>query len=411
MLPRMADKVVPLDIRLEVVNWPVRAPRGAVTRFCREHKVSRSWFYEVRQRARSETALSALQPRARAHPIPHPQAVPLAVEELAVRTRKELADAGWDHGARSVREKLKEAGLAPPAASTLHRIFVRHGLVTPQPQKRPHSADRRFEAALVDEMWQGDAYDWALAGGEPCVVFNILDDCSRTVGSHAAEGETAAEAITAVGKMAQRYQAIPQLFLSDNGSAFNQTRRGWTSRLVTHLASRGCNAITGRPGHPQTQGKDERVHQTQQRWLRAQPAPHTLEQLQQLLEEFDAYYNDRRPHQALGMRTPAQARAQRPHAIAPQPPAPRPASAKVPVPRARPRKVSTNGNLCVGDITIRMGVEYINQPVTVLTSTAHITVFDRPSGKVIRTVIVEPGKRYYSNGRPRSYRSKRKRPD
>lgn len=407
----MADKVVPLDIRLQVINWPVEAPRGAVVRFCRAHKVSSSWFYEVRRRARSETALSALQPRPRTHRIPHPQAVSLAVEELAVRTRKELADAGWDHGALSVREKLREAGLAPPAASTLHRIFVRHGLVTPQPQKRPHSADRRFEAAMVDEMWQGDAYDWALAGGEPCAVFNILDDCSRTVVSYAAGGETAAEAITAVSLMSQRYQAIPQLFLSDNGSAFNQGRRGFTSQLVTHLASQGCRAITGRPRHPQTQGKDERVHQTQQRWLRARPAPPTLEQLQQLLTEFDDHYNNRRPHQALGMRTPAQARAQRPHAIAPQPPAPRPATAKVTGPRARPRKVSTNGNLCVGDITIRMGVEYTGQPVTVLTSAAHITVFDRPSGKVIRTVIVEPGKRYYSNGRPRSWRSNTKRPD
>ena len=400
----MADRVVPVDVRLEVINWPAGAPRGAVARFCRERGVSRSWFYDLRGRARAETMLSALQPRPRSQPIPHPQAVPLAVEELAVRLRKELADAGWDHGALSVREKLRAAGIVPPAASTLHRMFVRHGLVTPQPRKRPHSADRRFEAGMVDEMWQGDAYDWALAGGDRCVVFNILDDCSRTVASHAARGETAAAAVAAVDRMAQRYQAIPRLFLSDNGSAFNQTRRGWSSRLVTHLAALGCHAITGRPGHPQTQGKDERVHQTQQRWLRARPAPSTLQTLQRLLEEFDAYYNQHRPHQALGMRTPAQARAERAHAIPPQPPAPRPDQAKVPAPRARPRKVSTNGNLCVGDITIRMGVEYTNQPVTVLTSGAHITVFDRPSGKIIRTVIVEPGKRYYSNGRPRSYR-------
>ena len=191
----MADRVVPVDVRLEVINWPDQAPRGAVARFCREHGVSRSWFYELRARARTEPALSALQPRRRVMAIPHPQAVPLAVEELAIRIRKELADAGWDHGPLSVREKLREAGLAPPAASTLHRIFVRHGLVSPQPQKRPRPAHHRFEFALVDEAWQGDAYQWALAGGTVCAVFNILDDCSRTLCSHAAAGETAEASI------------------------------------------------------------------------------------------------------------------------------------------------------------------------------------------------------------------------
>ena len=405
----MADKVVPMDVRLKVINWPEQTPRGAVSRFCQEHGVSRSWFYELRKRATTETALSALQPRPRTMPVPHPLAVPLAVEELAIRIRKELADAGWDHGPLTVREQLKAAGLAPPAASTLHRIFVRHGLVTPQPQKRPHSATRRFEAGMVDEMWQDDSYDWFLAGGQPCVVFNVLDDCSRSLCSHAASGETTAEAKTSVDKMIQRYQTVPQLFLTDNGSAFNQTRLGWASQLVTYLASLGCKAITGRPGHPQTQGKDERVHQTQQRWLRARPPAHSIDELQDLLDEFDEYYNHHRPHQALGMLTPAEARAQRPHAVPPQPPAPAPA--QTPGPRARPRKVSTNGNLCVGEITIRMGAEYANQPVTVLTSTAHITVFTRPAGHLIRTVIVEPGKRYYSNGRPRSYRLGKNRPD
>lgn len=164
----MADKVVPMDVRLKVINWPEQTPRGAVSRFCQEHGVSRSWFYELRKRATTETALSALQPRPRTMPVPHPLAVPLAVEELAIRIRKELADAGWDHGPLTVREQLKAAGLAPPAASTLHRIFVRHGLVTPQPQKRPHSATRRFEAGMVDEMWQDDSYE--LSPGTWCTT-------------------------------------------------------------------------------------------------------------------------------------------------------------------------------------------------------------------------------------------------
>lgn len=393
-----------MDVRLQVINWPDQAPRGAVARLCRELGISRSWFYELRKRARTEPALSALQPRARVMPIPHPQAVPLAVEELAVRIRKELAEDGWDHGARTVREKLRGLGVLAPAASTLHRIFLRHGMVTPQPQKRPRSAHRRFEAAMVNEMWQGDAYQWPLADGTICAVFNVLDDCSRSLCSHAAPGETAEAAIEAVDAAIERFQAVPCLFLSDNGSAFNTTRRGGPGRLVEHLGSLGCTAITGRPAHPQTQGKDERVHQTQQRWLRAHPPAETVEDLQQLLERFDEHYNHHRPHQALDMLTPAQARAQRPHAAPPQPPAPTTPAASPPL-RARARKVSTNGNLCIGKITIRMGVEFTNQPVTVLTSSHQISIFNSPRGQLIRTITLEPGKRYYSNGRPRSWRA------
>ena len=84
-----------MDVRSLVVTWSEDAPRGAVARFVEEHGVSRAWFYEVRDRARSEGALAAMQPRSRSSGVRHPQAIPVEVEELAVRIRKELADAGW----------------------------------------------------------------------------------------------------------------------------------------------------------------------------------------------------------------------------------------------------------------------------------------------------------------------------
>src|SRR6478736_3935862 len=64
----MADRVVPMDVRSMVVAWPEDAPRGAVARFVREHGVSRSWFYDIRSRARLEGTLAALQPRPRLGP-------------------------------------------------------------------------------------------------------------------------------------------------------------------------------------------------------------------------------------------------------------------------------------------------------------------------------------------------------
>ena len=171
----------------------------------------------------------------------------------------------------------------------------------------------------MHECWQLDAFQSALADGAICVVYQVLDDRSRALlASHVTATETAQGAIAVVDKAIAAHQ-VPVLLLTDNGAAFNQTRRGLSSQLVTHVRLLGVRAITGRPGHPQTQGKDERVHQTTQRWLRARDLPHDHAELLALLEEFDEHYNRHRPHQSLGMATPAEVLTRGPRAVRPCP--------------------------------------------------------------------------------------------
>jgi putative transposase len=402
----MADRVVPMDVRAMVVAWPDGAGRGSVSRFCREHRVSRSWFYEVRGRARDTDPLSAMGPKPRTAPGRHAQAIPVEVEELAVRIRKELADAGWDHGPVTVRHRLGELGLKAPAASTLARLFTRRGMVLAQPQKRPRTSYRRFEFATVHECWQLDAFQSALADGSTCVVYQVLDDRSRLlVASHVTAGETAQGAITVIDKGIAAHQ-VPMLLLTDNGSAFNPTRRGQAGQLVAHVQALGCRAITGRPWHPQTQGKDERVHQTTQRWLAARPRPATQADLMSLLEVFDQQYNDSRPHQSLRMRTPAQVVAQEPHAVPPTPPEPATPSTAPPV-RAGRRRVGLNGKISVRYVAIQLGYEHRSTTVTVVLNGDHVAIFD-PGGALIRSLTLEPGRTYYSNGRPRGWNNSRR---
>ncbi len=104
-----------------------------------------------------------------------------------------------------------------------------------------------------------------------------------------------------------RRWGTPQRLLSDNGLAFNPTRRGFTGKLVEYLQGLGVKPITGKPGHPTTQGKNERFRQTLQNWLNARPPAPTVAALQNLVDEFDEYYNNERVHQALNGKTPAQA--------------------------------------------------------------------------------------------------------
>ncbi len=82
--------------------------------------------------------------------------------------------------------------------------------------------------------------------------------------------------------------------------------RGGRNALETRLATLGIQQKNPRPNHPTTCGKVERFHQTMKKWLAAQtPQPTSIVELQELIDEFVAEYNNRRPHRSLGRATPA----------------------------------------------------------------------------------------------------------
>ena len=104
--------------------------------------------------------------------------------------------------------------------------------------------------------------------------------------------------------------------LTDNGAVFTgQPRRQGRVALEVTLHERGISFRHSRPYHPQTCGKVERFHQTLKKWLNRQPPARTLRQLQTQLDTFRRYYNQQRPHRALGRRTPAHAYTARPKAV------------------------------------------------------------------------------------------------
>lgn len=390
-----------VDVRLAVATWAEDSPRGAVTRFCRENAISRSQFYEVRSRARAEDLTAVLVSRSR-RPRSSPNAISLEVEDLAVRLRKQLADDGWDCGPKSVRHELTRLGVSAPSAATLARIFVRRGLVDPQPQKRPRSSWKRFTFPAPNSCWQLDASPWELLDGTEVAIFQVLDDHSRRLlASLAASGETSQAALAVVGLALQRF-GVPQLFLTDNGAALNPTRRGRVGQLESYLRSLGVKPITARPNHPQTCGKNERVHQTLKRYLRARPRAANLIELQAQLDAFDEHYNLRRPHQALQGQTPE--RVWRATTIATRPDLP--ATTTTTTTRARAviavtqPKTDSKGKVCVGTRSIQIGWEHAGSRILALRQGDHVDLFTQ-TGTHIRSVDFQPERRYYGNGRPR----------
>jgi hypothetical protein len=166
----------------------------------------------------------------------------------------------------------------------------------------------RFEADLPNERWQADVTHWGLADGSGVEILNCIDDHSRLlVGSDALRVFKAADVVVSFHGAAARH-GYPASVLTDNGAVFTAAPRGGgRCAIELECARLGIPLRHSTPYHPQTCGKVERFHQTLKRFLRQQPPAANLPELQAQLDWFREYYNNVRPHRAVGRRTPASA--------------------------------------------------------------------------------------------------------
>lgn len=385
-----------MDDRIVVAFARRDVEQVSVTALCEQLRISRQTFYVYQRRFAAE-GLAGLVPRSRA-PHHRPRRTPEAMRQQILEVRKRLIEEGWDGGARSIRSTLLRRGADPPSWRTIHRILVRHGRVTPQPDKRPRSSWRRFAAAQPNAVWQIDGMDWQLGDDTGVVILRVLDDCSRkTVGRKVAPTETEAAAWACLQR-AMAEHGRPAMLLSDNSLAFNATRRHKTLALSERLRQLGVAQVAASPHHPQTCGKTEREHQTLARWLRAQPPATTMADLEAQIAVYDEIYNGQRAHQALGeTTTPDQAYTALPKACAADQPLPD-------KPRATQVKVNTRGCVSVANHNIQVGAEWQGVRLTAIRHGLHVALFwrDQP----IHSLALDPGRRYQPNHRPAGGRRK-----
>lgn len=259
---------------------------------------SKSWVHRhvVLFRDGGETALV---PHKRG-PAISPNQTPPRIENAIVKLRKQLVEEGLDAGARTIADHLARRGVEAPARVTIHRILVRRGFVTPQPQKRPRSSWQRFEADLPNECWQSDMTHWQLTKERHVEIVTFLDDHSRAVmAAEAVEVATAADVVRIFFVAVERY-GLPRSVLSDNGAIYTASYRGSVTGLEIELAALGITFKHGKPYHPETQGKIERYHRTLKAYLRRRPLGRSLKELQAQLDRFVHLYNEERTHQARG---------------------------------------------------------------------------------------------------------------
>lgn len=278
------------------------------------HGVHRSWLYKLLTRYRQE-GFQGLEARSK-RPRSSPTRITDRYEDEVVAVRKELIDLGVDAGAETIRVHLSRRRLDVPSTSTIWRILKARGFVTPQPHKRPKSSWVRFCAELPNERWQTDMTHVAGADGRVFEVVNMIDDHSRLcVASRAFVVARAPDVVRALHRAGQTW-GYPRELLSDNGLIFSTERRHrMAGALEIELLSQGIRPSHSRPYHPQTNGKVERFHQTMKKYLAKQDPPTTRRQLQVQLDAFVRYYNEVRPHRAIGRRTPIEAFMARERAV------------------------------------------------------------------------------------------------
>lgn len=384
-------------IRMLVTTWPDDAPRGAIAAFCRTHKVSPSWFHKIRIETKARGAVAAME-LGSTKPKNSPAETNSGMVTLALQTRADLKRQGFDCGPLSVQAKLRRQGLTPPSRATLARIFTRAGVVVPEPRKKPRSAYRRFVYPNPNGCWQIDATEWILATGRKVAIFQLIDDHSRlALASLAASGETSEAAIRVVDLAISRH-GVPQKFLSDNGAALNPTRRGHEGALVNHLLRLGVDPITGKPGKPTTQGKNERAHSTLLKYLNAHPLASSLDELQAQLDAFDAYYNTEREHQSLPRMTPQEAWDATPIAIPPTPP-----TALEQASELIQRTVTDDGEITVFGTRFKIGKQYNGQQLHVSYDATTIAFYDKSGTEILNHPRPPKGTPYVGNNKPRGF--------
>ena len=238
------------------------------------------------------------------------------VEDEIVAIRKELDRHGHEAGAATIAFHLAQRHGSTPAVSTIWRILSQRGFVTPQPHKRPKSSYLRFAAEQPNQRWQADITHWRLADDTGIEILNLLDDHSRyCLDSHTRRVFNAPTSTADSARRTDHSGIRPAC--SPTTAPCSPADPAATGGSPSRSPCTRVASASGTPGpttrRPAARSNDStRPSRTGCSSSHQRPPPR---QLQTQLDTFRRYYNQVRPHRALGRRTPAQAYTARPKAV------------------------------------------------------------------------------------------------
>jgi transposase InsO family protein len=277
----------------------------AMTEVCREFGISRKTGYKIFDRYR-EHGLAALTDRSR-RPVRYANQLPAQIESLIVGLKGNKPH--W--GARKIRELLIRrlpGDVRVPARSTIHAVLDRHGLVKRLGRPRPRATGTPLSAgAQPNDLWCADFKgEFKLGNGRYCYPLTVTDQASRfLLLCEALESTREDTAFTAFERLfADR--GLPNAIRSDNGVPFASPNALFNlSKLSVWWLRLGISIERIKPGHPQQNGRHERMHLTLKKEATRPPGINSLQQ-QARFDVFLHEFNVERPHEALAMKCPGE---------------------------------------------------------------------------------------------------------
>ena len=369
-----------------------------VTAAAAKYGYSRQHLHRLLARYHAD-GIDAVDARSR-RPRSNPKATSQQVRDLIIELRLQLTRDGLDAGPLTIAWHLEQAGHTAPSTSTIRRILHTAGLITPEPRKRPRASYRRFEASQPNECWQSDFTHWRLADNTDVEILNWLDDHARFLVSCTVHAPVTGDIVVNTFLAASNTHGLPAATLTDNGRVYTARFGGGKNAFEYLLAALRITQKNGSANHPQTQGKVERLHRTQKRWLAQQPTAATLTELQAQLDQFTETYNHHRPHRALGRATPASAYTALPKAAptSTDPTSTRHASSHY---RLRYDHVDVWGKVSFRHAgrMHHLGVGHAHRGTKILAiaDDTTITVIALETGEILSTHTIDPTKHYWRN--------------
>jgi len=270
---------------------------------CTEFGISRKTGYKIYDRYK-EVGVHGLTDRSQ-RPYRQANQLPMVIEKTIVALKREYP--GW--GAPKIREKLRARcpDVQCPAISTVHAVLDRHGLVVHPRRRRTRPEGTGLSTPTQpNALWCADYKgEFMLANRRYCYPLTITDFASRYLLTCEALSTTKETyAITVFERVFNEF-GLPQAIRTDNGIPFSCPNALYgLSKLSVWWLRLGIQIERITPGHPQQNGRHERMHLTLKREA-TKPAAHNVLQQQARFDAFIDRFNTDRPHQALAMKMPA----------------------------------------------------------------------------------------------------------
>ena len=275
----------------------VLSKEASMAALCREYGISRVTGTKWRDRFLQGCSMSDQSRR----PFHTPNRISEEMEQKIILYRK----AEPAIGALKIHRMMEDDGIADiPCQRTINDVLKRNNLISQEASlaATPH---HRFEKDEPNDMWQADFKgDFLLQDGQRCFPLSIIDDCSRFCICADAKENVRFNGTKESFERSFRQFGLPKVLLCDNGNPWGSSQSSGITRFEVWLMEHAVLPIHIRARHPQTQGKVERFNGSYKKERLKFYIPKDMPDAQASREEYQNFYNNRRPHHALKLDVP-----------------------------------------------------------------------------------------------------------